>query len=175
MFSFGVRSTVSLFNDGDAKSFGTGSGGQFRIQLSDHVNTEWFYDYIAGNVGDFAHRTDQHIGWSVVLYLLNQPKSWQPYFLVGHCFDYSLFIDNHHDNNSAERWSSAVQAGFGTHINLTNRFNFTTTLQYMIHLANDISTTNDNGNVTFQKQNGVDLIGHLLVNFSVNYKLSNLW
>ncbi len=38
-FSLGVRSTISLF---DHDGTGLGTGGQFRIQLSNHVNTDWF-------------------------------------------------------------------------------------------------------------------------------------
>ena len=177
MFSLGVRSSLSMFNDGDWNSVGTGAGGQFRIQLSDKVNTEWFYDYLTANVGNFAHRTDEHIGWSVLFYPFVTEGTLdviQPYIMAGHCFDYSLFTDNNNENNSASRWSSAVQAGIGTHINFSRQFNISSSLQYMIHLANDINATENNGVVTYTRQPGVDLAGHILFNVSANFVLGKL-
>ena len=177
LISLGVRNSISMFNDGDWNSVGTGAGGQFRIQLSDKVNTEWFYDYLTANVGDFAHRTDEHIGWSVLFYPLQNIgtlRKIEPYVLAGHCFDYSLFTDNNLENNSTSRWSMAVQAGFGMHFNFSKLFNISTTLQYMIHLSNDISATDNNGLVTFTKQPGVDLVGHILFNVSANFVLGKL-
>ncbi len=48
-FSLGMRSTISGFsNDG----WGIGTGGQFRIQLSNRVNTDWFADYITININN---------------------------------------------------------------------------------------------------------------------------
>lgn len=177
LVSFGVRSSLSMFNDGDWNSLGTGAGGQFRIKLSDNVNTEWFYDYLTANVGDYAHRTDEHIGWSVMFYPFvthGMMTIIQPYILAGHCFDYSIFTDNSNENNSAKRWSSAVQAGIGTHINFTRQFNISTSLQYMIHLSNDIGATDTNGMVVFTRQSGLDLVGHLLFNVSANFVLGKL-
>jgi len=177
LVSFGVRSSISMFNDGDWNSVGTGAGGQFRVKLSDNVNTEWFYDYLTANVGDYAHRTDEHIGWSVMFYPFvthGMMTIIQPYIMAGHCFDYSLFTDNSNENNSAKRWSSAVQAGIGTHINFTRQFNISSSLQYMIHLSNDIGATDNNGVVVFTRQSGLDLVGHLLFNVSANFVLGKL-
>ncbi|MGL4599812.1 MAG: hypothetical protein ACRCYO_19965, partial [Bacteroidia bacterium] len=39
--------------------------GQFRIRLTDRINTEWFADYISTNLNNLASRSDYHIGWSV--------------------------------------------------------------------------------------------------------------
>jgi hypothetical protein len=78
------------------------------------------------------------------------------------------------ENNFAQRWSSAVQAGIGTHINLTKQFNISSALQYMIHLSNDINAYDNNGVVTFTKQQGVDLVGHILFNVSVNFAIGKL-
>jgi len=69
IFSLGVRVPISAFNDGDWRNMGTGAGGQFRIRIAERLNTDWFFDYVTGNVGNFASRTDYHIGWSVVYYL----------------------------------------------------------------------------------------------------------
>jgi hypothetical protein len=177
VFSLGGRSTVSTFNDGVWGNTGMGTGGQVLLQLSDRVNTAWFADYITGGVGNFANRTDYHIGWSVMYYLVpsSAGKLIQPYVLAGHCFDYSNFRDNQDNSHFAERWSSAVQAGFGTHFNLTKRFDVMLQGQYMIHLGNDIDATQENGVAVFKKENGVNLEGHILITLGVNYKIADLW
>ena len=45
--SLGVRSTVSAFNDHPDETIGTGVGGQFRVQLSDRIQTEWYADSLS--------------------------------------------------------------------------------------------------------------------------------
>ena len=42
IFSLGVRTTVSAFNDGLSGNVGTGVGGQFRLQFADKVNSDSF-------------------------------------------------------------------------------------------------------------------------------------
>jgi opacity protein-like surface antigen len=187
VLSVGGRSTLSTFNDGKWGDIGTGSGGQFLVQLSNRINTAWFFDYITGGVGDFANKTDYHIGWSVMYYLIpntsvteddtvitKTPKI-QPYILAGHCFDYSNIKDNTNNTNFAERWSSAVQAGLGTHFNLTNRLDVNVQGQYMIHLGNDIDAQKVNDKVVLTKNPGVNLQGHILITVGVNFKIADLW
>ena len=179
VLSLGSRGTVSTFNDGKWGDIGIGTGGQFMLQLSNRVNTAWFFDYITGSVGDFANKTDYHIGWSVMYYLIpnstEKTSLLQPYILAGHCFDYANIKDNTDDNNFAERWSSAVQAGFGSHFNLTKRFDLMLQGQCMIHLGNDIDAEKENGVVVFHKNPGVNLQGHILITVGVNYKIADLW
>lgn len=177
VLSVGARNVFSTFNDGVWANMGTGTGGQFMLQFSNRVNTAWFFDYITSGVGNYANRTDYHIGWSVMYYLVPSDKmpKWQPYVLAGHCFDYSNIKDNSNDANFKERWSSAVQAGFGTHYNFTSRLDASLQAQYMIHLGNDIDTEYENGKVNFISKNGVNLEGHLLITLSVNFKLADLW
>ncbi|MFM7566460.1 MAG: hypothetical protein ACKO4K_06910 [Flavobacteriales bacterium] len=192
MLSLGGRTTVSLFNDHKNEMTGTGVGGQFRLRFADAVNTDWFFDYITSDILNYAHRTDYHIGWSVLYYPINhlsyyhqrevfKPK-WRPYILAGHCFDYSK-IEAKDGTNSldgplyAERWSSAVQAGLGTHLELSPRFDLSLTGQYMIHLGNHIETEYDftTGTLNFLEHKGTSLAGHLLVTLSLNYKIAKLW
>lgn len=179
VLSVGGRSVLSTFNDGAWGDMGTGAGGQFFLQFSDRVNTAWFFDYISTSVGNFANRTDYHVGWSVMYYLIpsSQEKmpSVQPYVLAGHCFDYSNIKDNTNDANFKERWSSAVQAGIGTHFNLTSRLDASLQGQYMIHLGNDFDANYENKQVIFSDHNGINLEGHILTTLSVNYKLADLW
>jgi len=192
MLSLGGRTTVSLFNDHKNEMTGTGVGGQFRLRFSDAVNTDWFFDYITSDILNYAHRTDYHIGWSVLFYPINhlayfhQPKDFKPkfrpYILAGHCFDYSKIeakdgISPLDGALYAERWSSAVQAGIGTHLELTPRFDISLTGQYMIHLGNHIETDFDftSGTLSFHEHKGASLAGHLLVTLSFNYKIARLW
>ncbi len=183
MFSLGSRSTLSLFNH-HGGGLGTGMGGQFRIQLSDRVNTEWYLDYITSQAHDVIGRKDLHIGWSVFFYYLknnsSSDKLLQPFFEVGHCFDHT-FVNEIGTDNFLERWSSAIQAGTGVSFNLTPRLDFTPKLQYMIHLGSDIHADvaghghHGHQHVTLEKQTGVDLEGHLLISLSMNYKIGKLW
>lgn len=177
--SLGVRSSFSLFNNGDhGGAPGTGAGGQARVRISDRVNTDWFYDYFTGPAGNLAHRQDQHIGWSVMFYMLEhraERRLLQPYVLAGHCFDYTKQQSIADPANFAERWSSAVQAGLGTHFNVTDRADFSFVCQYMAHLGTDIHADEHDGEVHFHKENGADLEGHLLIHVSFNYKIADLW
>lgn len=177
LFSIGARSTISAFNHGEFGNTGFGIGGQYRIQLSDRVNTDWFLDYITGNMEDLAFRTDYHIGWSVLFYPL-KPKVNQvvkPYILAGHCFDYSLLKENSNHSNKMNRWSSAVQGGLGTHINLTQRMDISLVAQYMIHLGTDIHVHQEENSVVFEEEKGGSLEGHLLFHIGLNYKIGDLW
>ena len=49
--SAGGRSSLSLFNDGHGGDALNGVGGQFRVRLSERVNTDRFYDYFSGAIG----------------------------------------------------------------------------------------------------------------------------
>lgn len=176
--SLGIRSSVSAFNDNAWNNSGTGAGGQMRVQLGDRVNTDWFLDYLTGNIGDFAHREDLHIGWSVLFYL-KQPRPTlpilQPYVLAGHCFDHSKQVANVDPGINAERWSSAVQGGIGTHINISERSDFSFVGQYMIHLGTDLHAHSHDGEVEFEQEKSAELEGHLLLHVSFNYKIIDAW
>jgi hypothetical protein len=176
LLSLGVRSTISAFNDSKTNNFGKGIGGQFRMQLSERVNTDWFFDYLTSDIGSVAHRSDYHIGWSVLFYpYLKENQLIKPYIVAGHCFDYSYMAENSDKNNSAKRWSSAVQAGIGTHINLSKRMDLSLTSQYMIHLGNHIDPVISSSSIVFQNEGGISLEGHLLLTVGLNYKLIDLW
>jgi hypothetical protein len=179
VISLGVRSSASFFNGGDGANRSSGVGGQVRIRISERVNTDWFYDYFTGNIGDFAKRTDQHIGWSVLFYLHDpaaKARLLQPYILAGHCFDGTFQVANNDPDNRAERWSSAVQAGIGTHVNLSPRTDISVVSQYMIHLGTDVHAhQHADGYVVFEQHGHASLEGHLLLHLSVNYTLFRAW
>lgn len=176
LFSLGVRSTISTFNHGDNNT-GVGVGGQFRLQFADQVNSDWFFDYITSDIGEYANRTDYHIGWSVLYY---PTKSYQtkvrPYILAGHCFDYTRVVENSNRSNTMERWSSAVQGGAGVHFNLSDRLDLSVVGQYMVHLGTDVHVSiHDDGDIHFHQEKGASLEGHLLFHVGINYKIADLW
>lgn len=178
MFSLGVRTTHNSFShDGN----GLGAGGHFRIQLSDRINTEWFADYIS--VGDEQVRSNYaHIGWSVLFYPFKNfqyPKLFQPFVSAGHCFDYNKKIAVQNPNVSRDRWGSAVQAGIGTHLYLSERFDITLSSLYMIHLTPEIDAhthvVDGTPVIQFSEHSHSGLEGHLLTTLSINYKIGQLW
>lgn len=172
--SFGQRTTLSTFNHGGERP-ALGLGGQFRIRLSERVNTEWFFDYLPAT-NDYTRRTDYHIGWSVLFYPFRTGNElFVPYVLAGHCFDYTEHIDLSNSANRIDRWSSAVQGGIGTHVNLSERLDLSISSQYMIHLGTDVHAHVDDGEVAFEAHKGGSLEGHLLFTVSFNYKFVDLW
>lgn len=174
-FSLGARTTLSAF---DHDGSGLGTGGQFRIQFNDRVNSDWFADYITINVNDKVRSDYYHIGWSVLFYPIankQYPSHFQPYILAGHCFDYNRKTAILDPSNTKDRWGSAVQAGLGTHLNLTERFDVSLTCQYMIHLTKEIEAEIDGNIVTISEQQSRHLEGHLLTTLSLNYKILKLW
>jgi hypothetical protein len=176
IFSLGARSTIGFFNSHGANS--VGAGGQFRIQLSNRINTEWYADYITSDLNNKVGRTDYHIGWSVFFYYLQKEDRltplFQPFIEAGHCFDYTE-VSILQNAQSLSRWSSAVQMGTGTHINLTPRFDVSVKMQYMLHLGGDIHAHEHNGIYEIEEHKGFEREGHLLTTMSINYKLGNLW
>jgi opacity protein-like surface antigen len=174
-FSLGQRTTLSTFNHGGKESPATGIGGQFRVRLSDRVNTEWFADYLPAT-NELTRREDYHIGWSVMFYpFAFGSERFVPYVLAGHCFDYTKYTELADRSNGIDRWSSAIQAGIGTHINLTERLDLSLSSQYMAHLGTDVHAHSFGNVVTFESHKGGTLEGHLLFTLSVNFKVADLW
>lgn len=178
-FSIGLRSIVSAFNDGNPKAIGTGAGGHLRLQVIDRVNTEWYGDVITSSIENKAHRTDYHIGWSVMYYLI-APKGFTrkftPYVIAGHCFDESVIKINGPNGDHGSRLSSMVQMGVGCHYNITPRMDVSLSAQYGIHLGQELDLAeHEDGSLSIEKHTNAGWEGHLLICLSVNYKLCKLW
>jgi hypothetical protein len=176
LFSLGSRNAISLFSDDSGA--GLGIGGQFRIQVNDRMNTEWFADYITSKYGQYTLRNDYHIGWSVLFYPGKEVyfnRLFQPYFIAGHCFDYSVVMEQSNVSNRAERKSMATQAGFGTHINFNPRFDCSMSAQYMLHFGKEIETKISSDAIVFEEHRHGLPHGHLLATISFNYKFGKLW
>ena len=174
-FSLGLRSTTSFFDNTNNGKPGVGTGGDFRIRLANRINTDWFADYIL-STNDYLKRNDFHIGWSVMYYPFNyQNKGFKPYILAGHCFDYSQYVDLNDFSHNANRWSSAVQGGIGTHYYFTERFDLILQAQYMMHLGTHLEYEVVNSQVQFVKEKGAFPEGHLLITLGFNYKIGKLW
>lgn len=179
LFSLGMRTTISTFNHGNWQDVGTGVGGQFRIQVHDRINLEFFGDYLTSKIGTVGHRDDAHVGWSVMYYPLKDKtftKFMKPYLIMGHCFDYSRVAENANKDNSFERYSSAIQLGAGNHFNVTERFDLTFIAQYMFHLGKHAEAHEHEGAFEIhQEKGGLSLEGHLLFTLGINYKIADLW
>lgn len=71
-----------------------------------------------------------------------QEKKITPFFIAGHCFDYTEVLANTgiavNNLTKASIWSSAVQGGIGAHYNITEAFDVSLTTQYMLHLGKEI-------------------------------------
>lgn len=175
-FSLGTRNTFSVFND-DAGA-GVGIGGQFRIQFSKRLNSEWFFDYITSKNESYTVRNDYHIGWSLLYYFTHSTdfdRLVQPYFIAGHCFDYSKVSEQKNKSNAADRLSMATQAGMGTHFNITPRFDCSLSGQYMLHFGKELETTINGQEILIEKRSFSGVHGHLLFTLSFNYKFFHLW
>ncbi len=178
----GLRSTLSFFDHDVNAKIGYGVGGQYRIQIMDHLNTEWFLDYLQQDLGDAAFRKDIHIGVSVMYYPWLQKNREKiqivkPYLAVGYCFDWSELVVKDYRNTKGSKFGSAIQAGIGTHINLSKRLDFTVLGQYMIHLGKDVQLTYDDVGHQhgIKTENHTAAYGHLLLTMGINYKLFKLW
>ena len=176
LFSLGTRNTLSVFNeDGSA---GKGIGGQFRIRLGKKLNSEWYADYISSRDGSSVYRNDYHIGWSLLFYPGNNfagDRLLQPYFIAGHCYDKTVVTEKGNKGNRASRLSMATQAGLGTHINITTRFDLSLSGQYMLHFGKEISVTESGGALVIVREDRTHAGGHLLFTLGFNYKLFRLW
>ncbi|MDB5282714.1 MAG: hypothetical protein JWO06_1789 [Bacteroidota bacterium] len=177
-FSVGIRNTVNLFSD-EPKSFGTGAGGSFRIQLVDRVNTEWFADIISTNLYNRAHRLDAHIGWNVMFYLLNPKgftRKFTPYVAAGHCFDYTSIRLNGEDQANHVRWTAAVQMSVGCHYNITPKFDISVATMYVLHLGKELDADQQpDGSVMIEEHKNAGWEGHVMLIVSAHYKFLKLW
>ena len=175
-FSLGTRTTLNVFSD---DGFGIGAGGQFRLQLSNRVNTDWFADYISVNHDNIARSEYIHIGWSVLFYpvkKLQYPRyRVQPFLLAGHCFDYNKKKILSDPSISKHRWGAAVQMGLGSHFHLSERLDLTIMMQYMLHLTKELEVEKNDAVYEIVTKKGRALEGHLLCTVSLNYKIAKLW
>jgi len=178
-FSLGLRNTYSLFSEHTKSSYGAGVGGHFRLQVIDRVITEWFADVLITNIKNKAHRTDYHIGWSVMFYLINPrgfTRKLTPYAVTGHCFDFTSIKINGENGDKQSRFSSAIQAGLGCHYNVTPRFDISLAAQYMFHLGKELHAHEDeHGDMLIELEKNAGWEGHLLISISANYKIFKLW
>jgi hypothetical protein len=131
------------------------------------------------NIKNKAHRTDYHVGWSVMFYLID-PKGFNrkltPYIVAGHCFDETVIKINGVNGAKASRFSSALQAGLGCHYNITPKFDVSLCAQYMLHLGKELDAEEQpDGNMELVVHKNAGWEGHLLVSLSVNYKFLQLW
>jgi hypothetical protein len=95
----------------------------------------------------------------------------QPYFIAGHCFDKTQVFEIGNKSNQASRLSMATQAGLGTHINISPKFDCSLSGQYMLHFGKEIETDLSGDHPIIYKADHTHMDGHLLFTISFNYKL----
>lgn len=178
-FELGIRNTYSIFGD---ESLAPGFGGQFRVQPTDRLNTEWYMDYIKSNIEDLGSRRSLHIGWSVIFYPWKKEvtEPFRPYLLAGHCFDHAKVVPKEipfgKDPSSQERWSSALQGGAGMHFRLSYRADLSLSAQYMSHLGNELEVERKQRQgleyiEPVHKEKELSIEGHLLLTMSLNVRI----
>jgi hypothetical protein len=177
-FSLGVRNNVNIFTNA-TKSLGGGVGGSARLQILNRLNTEWFADIISSNLYGKAHRTDMHIGWNVIFYLLDPKgftRKFTPFLAAGNCFDYTKITINGPNGLTKAKGSSAVQMSVGCHYNLTPQFDISLSTLYDLHLGNDVdSELGPDGHVNIIEYRNAGLEGHIMIIASAHYKFIKLW
>ena len=176
--SVGARSDMNIFAAAP-KSPGIGTGGSFRIQLLERLNTEWFADYITTNLYNKAHRIDGHIGWNVMFYVLNPKgftRKFTPFLAAGQCFDYTSVAMNGENQQQLQKWTAAVQMELGCHYNITPRFDVSLSTLYDLHLGRDLEVLqNPDGTVYLSNARAAGWEGHVMIILSCHYKIFRLW
>jgi hypothetical protein len=179
-FTVGGRSVMSLFSSHDG-SLGVGTGGQFRLLLTERIDTVWFADWIESDEAGLARRRDLHLGWSVLFYPLaprHHRRFLHPFIVAGHCFDHTR-LDVYDQDLNAGRWSSAVQAGGGLQLQISDRVDLSLTGQFMAHLGDDLHVHQvascDQQCTHLESRDGARLEGHLLTTLAVSVRLGELW
>ncbi|MFA5574982.1 MAG: hypothetical protein WC994_08005 [Brumimicrobium sp.] len=176
LLSAGVRTTMNVFGHHNQGVSAFGAGGQFRLQFANRVNSEWFFDYTRGSIGDIGNRTDWHVGWSVMYYFTDKiSPPVKPYILAGHCFDRTVVRDNRDPSIQMVKNSSAIQAGAGVHFNLTERLDITLVTNYMFHLGKDLHAHAHGDELHLELKKGTGIEGHVLINLGINFKIADLW
>ena len=177
-FSVGFRTTINVFTN-QPKAFGMGAGGSVRLQILDRLNTEWFADYVTSNLYNKANRTDGHIGWNVMYYIINPrgfTRKFTPFIAAGHCFDYTGIRLNGENQPMHDRWTSAVQMSIGCHYNISPSFDVSVSTLYDLHLGKEIDADLEkDGTMVISEHNNAGWEGHLMFIFSVHYKIARLW
>jgi hypothetical protein len=176
--SLGIRNTINLFSD-EPRAFGMGMGASFRLQFTQRVNTEWFADYMTTDLYNKASRTDVHVGWNVMFYVL-KPKPVQrkfmPFVGAGHCFDYTSIRMNGENQSMHKRWTAAVQMSMGCHYNITPKLDISLNTLYVLHLGKELDADQrEDGPIEIEEHKNAGWEGHLMLVISAHYKFLKLW
>ncbi len=144
--SLGARNSLGMFRTNGKSFTGTGAGGQFGIRIAKDFNSHYFADWITSNIDNVAQRNDFHSGFSMMPQLFT-PKLANSHVeifpLAGICIDYTKFSitsGNNYLNGPKwlERYSFAVQAGFGGTLPVSKDLDFTMDAHYMLHIGTDV-------------------------------------
>ena len=84
----GLRTGLVLSTDQSGWNIGQGLGLQARIMATNHINTEWYFEYFHGGYSNQGVRTDGHIGALVLLYPQRRMQRVAPFLAIGPNADY---------------------------------------------------------------------------------------
>jgi hypothetical protein len=184
--SIGARNCFSSFFSQGKGFVGTGAGGQFALRIAKDFNSHYFADWIVSNVSNLAQRYDFHSGFSMMPQLFSPrvgKKHLSVFPLAGICIDYTKFsvttgIDSVSLPRYVERYSFAVQAGFGVTLPVSNKLDVSLEAHYMLHIGTCVGILINGNNVRLlemQPAGNLCLEGHYVLAFSMDYKLFKLW
>lgn len=170
-FALGMRSTANVFTADEARGLGT--GGQFKIGVTKHINTEWFADLIESRIRETGYRRDYHIGWSVQFALggegFGEVGKVRPYILGGQCFDLTQ-IGIREVTESDPIFSAAAQLGAGASFFPIDPLELTFQGQWMAHLTKDAHIEWDGpSGPGIHVEDGINFEGHLLLTLAANF------
>jgi len=185
--SIGSRNCFSSFFSQGKAFVGTGAGGQFALRIAEDFNSHYFADWIVSNVDNLAQRYDFHSGFSMMPQLFSPRignKHLSVFPLAGICIDYTKFsVTTGKDSASlpryVERYSFAVQAGFGVTLPVSKKLDVSLEAHYMLHIGTCMGVLILNSDevrlLKMQPAGNLCLEGHYVLAFSMDYKLFKLW
>lgn len=163
----------SIINENGFPPIGTGAHG--RIQLSNHLVYEGFFDFISYS-NDYSRRNDIRFGPNLLIYFRKKiVPIFQPYLTVGTTVGCDFYFDLSNRKNKRKSWFYGAQIGLGTHFNLTPRVDISLTCQYLISFSRNIETNTTNEVVEYVKAKGYSPRNQLTTVLSINYRIFDLW
>jgi len=184
--SVGARNCFSSFFSQGKAYVGTGAGGEFALRITKDFNSHYFADWIVSNVNNLAQRFDFHSGFSMMPTVFSPhvgKKQLSMFPLAGICIDYTkMSITTGRDSATlpryVERYSFAVQAGFGVTLPVSRKLDVSLEAHYMLHIGTCVGINikdNDVRLLEMQPAGNLCLEGHYVLAVSMDYKLIRLW
>ncbi|MCS6990547.1 MAG: hypothetical protein NZL95_01640 [Chitinophagales bacterium] len=175
VFAAGIRTAAGLTLTDSTLNLAQGVGLQARLLVLQRLNTEWYVEWLRGGFSDEAFRTDLHLGFNILGYFQRRLQRVAPFLMTGFAAD-ALTLNNRLEaRHRTTSWTTAVLGAIGFHINLTWRSDLTIAVAYQHHLVHQALLQTAEGILAQVPRSGRTGDGHLLVQLSMNYKITDLW